>query len=183
MESTITSPLRKVLSKERRPLIVLSFVVLVGSMLAGSFTPPDATLLQALDQLSQEVQSGGYTAIFINNAIIAMTFFVPLLGLGSAFSASFTTGAAMSALAQQAGVNAQFLFLTTMIMPHTVIEFAAYSLALAENLVIMQKLLLRKGINAEMGPLIYTILLVLGLLIVGAVVEILTTELITGSLV
>lgn len=182
MESAITSPLRKVLSKERRPLILLSFVVLMGSMLAGSFTPPDATLLQELNQLANQVQSGGYAIIFMNNAIIALSFFVPLLGLGSAFSTSFTTGAAMSALAQQAGVNAQFLFLTTIIMPHTVIEFSAYSLALAENLVIMQKLLLKRGVGAEMRPLIYAVLLVLGLLVVAAVVEILTANLISGLL-
>jgi len=183
LAASTLSPFKEALSKERRPLILLSFVVLMGSMFAGTFTPADPRLLEELNRLVQEVQEGGYAAVFVNNAIIALTFFVPLLGLGSGFSASFTTGAAMSALAQEAGMNAQILFLTTMIMPHAVIEFGAYSLALAENLVIMQKVLSRKSIRAEIGPLVSTVLLTLGLLILAAIVEIITTQILAGLVI
>jgi uncharacterized membrane protein SpoIIM required for sporulation len=178
----ITSSFSKIFAKGRRPLILLSFAVIVGSILAGTLSPPDPTLAQEMEGLAQDVQAGGYMVIFFNNAMIAVTFLVPLLGLGSALMASFTTGAALSAIAQQAGENPQTLFLLTVIMPHALIEFSAYSLVLSENIVIMQKILSRKGINDEVGPLVASLILALALLAIGMVVEVLTGQLLTAMI-
>jgi len=177
---SITSSFGRVLAKGRRPLILLSFVVVVGAILAGTFSPPDPSLAQEVEGLAQDVQTGGYMLIFFNNAMIAVTFLVPLLGLGSAVMSSFTTGAALSAIAQQAGTNPQMLFVLTVIMPHSLIEFSAYSIVLSENIVIMQKLLSRKGINDEVGTLLASLILSLALLVVSMVVEVLTGQLLTA---
>jgi len=179
MES-ITSSFSRVLAKERRSLILLSFIVIVSCMLAGTLSPPDPALAQEVQGLAQEVQGGGYMAIFFNNAMITVTFLVPLLGLGSALMASFTTGAALSAIAQQTGANPQMLFLFMVIMPYSLIEFSAYSLALSENLVMMQKILSRKGIDNEVGPLMASLIMALALLVIGMVVEVLMIQLLTG---
>jgi len=180
MAANITWSLRRALADERRPLIILSFLVLIGTMLVGTLTPPDPALAQELERLVREMQESGYAMIFMNNAMIALTFFVPLLGLGSAFSTAYTSGAAMSAVAATGGINPQMLLLSTIIMPHSLIEFVAYSLALTENLVIMQKILARKGLDNEIGPLLASLVLVLALLLLGTVTEALTIELISG---
>jgi len=177
---SITSSFSRTVAKGRRPLILLSFVVIVAAILAGTFSPPDPSLAQEVEALAQDVQASGYMAIFFNNAILAVTFLVPLLGLGTALMSSFTTGAALSAIAQQAGASPQMLFLLTVVMPHSVIEFFAYSLVLSENIVIMQKLLSRKGINEEVGPLVASLVLALFLLVVAMVVEVLTGQLLTA---
>jgi|GEM_PF-3518260 len=177
---SITSSFGRIFAKGRRPLIVLSFVVIVGAILAGTFSPPDPSLAQEVQGLAQDVQEGGYMAIFFNNAMVTVTFLVPLLGLGSALMSSFTTGAALSALAQQAGTNPQMLFLLMVVMPHSLIEFSAYSLVLSENIVVMQKLLSRKGINDEVGTLFASLVLALALLLVAMVVEVLTSQLLTS---
>jgi F0F1-type ATP synthase membrane subunit c/vacuolar-type H+-ATPase subunit K len=176
----ITSSFSKLFAKERRPLILLSFIVIVGSILVGTLSPPDPTLAQEVEAMTQDVEAGGYMMIFFNNAMITVTFLVPLLGLGSALMASFTTGAALSAIAEQAGANPQTLFLLTVIMPHSLIEFFAYSLVLSENVVIIQKILSRKGINDEVIPLVMSLVLALALLTIAMVVEVLTGQLLTG---
>ena len=182
MGSGMASLFARAIARERRPLILLSFLILIGAIFVGTFAPPDPVLNEELERLLEEVQKGGYAMVFLNNAMIAMTFFVPLLGLGSAFMTSYTTGAAMSVVASTAGANAQALFVTMMLMPHSWMEFLAYSLALTENVVLLQKLVSKKGLENELGPFLASVVLALALLALGTLTELITINIISGAL-
>ncbi len=171
-----------IFSRERLPLIGISLLVLVGSMVIGTFTPPSTELVEQVKDLVEKVNQYGPLYILYNNGIAVLLMMVPLLGLGEAILSSYVTGAAIGSVSSIAGIDPRIALIFTMLMPHALMEFGAYSLAMAENLALCQRLLTRKDLRQEIGYFIATLGVSVLLLATAMIIEVATVGILGGSL-
>lgn len=108
--------------------------------------------------------------IFLNNFQILLLMFIPLAGAGLGLIILYETGVVLSALATVQGYPAYLAVLNLMATPVFWIEFAAYSIAMAESIWIFRRLLRRRW--GELKWLALSIGLCALLLIIGAYVEV-----------
>jgi len=167
----MTRTLLYVFGRERLPLIGLSFAVLFVSTLIGTFMPVDPELAKQIEEAYKQFEQYGPSVILLNNAFASIIMMVPLLGLGSAVYVAYTTGIALASVSSLAGIDPRLSFMFTFLMPHSILEFLAYSLALSENLAICQRILTRKELDKELRYLLATLIMVTIILTIGALVE------------
>lgn len=171
-----------IFSRERLPLIGISLLVLLASMVIGTFAPASPELVQQAQDLVDKVNQYGPLYILFNNGIAMVLMMVPLLGLGEAVMSSYVTGAAISSVSSLAGIDPRIGLIFSVLMPHALMEFGAYSLAMAENLALCQRLLTRKDLHKEIGYFIATLFVSVLLLAIAMIVEVATVNILGGSL-
>ncbi len=177
-------------SSPRRKRLIFIFAVFIVAFLVtviGSLIPvPQAQAQQITQQLNETVTQGKATntlpqAIFINNFSICLLMFVPVLGFAAGMFILFDTGLALSAISSVQGYPVFLGLLSLVITPVFWIEFAAYSIAMAESIWLFRRLI--QAINAkepgewrkimlpELKWLAIAIGACAGLLVLGAFVE------------
>lgn len=166
-----TSPRRK-----RIYLILAVFVLGFLATVIGSFIPLDPQtsnmLSQNLNQTLNENRANNTLTqyIFINNFSICLLMFVPVLGFAAGLFILFDTGLALSAIAATQGYPAYLGILSLVITPVFWLEFAAYSIAMAESIWLFRRLLQRRWRELKWTAMFIGICA--GLLALGAVVEV-----------
>jgi uncharacterized membrane protein SpoIIM required for sporulation len=138
--------LKKVISYQRLKLAIVCFLVFMLFEFAGLLFPNHEQTTLALSQI-KEIQSKNFIGkvqyIFKENAIQNTYFAVPLFGVVHAFKAAFATGQAIAGIVSLHFniTNRYDLFMTSFnyafllaIMPHGLLEYGAYSLTIASNL-------------------------------------------------
>jgi hypothetical protein len=156
-------------------LIFLIVFVILSAILAYSSTVP---LSQSeASSLSQGVEGikGTTIGIFENNVKIALLEFVP--GFGPAFGvyASYSTGLAISALAQsspKSGISGIELFLILLLTPIYWLEFTCYSMAVEESIALIASVKNNIFRLSEWKWLIGSVVFVIATLFVSAQLEV-----------
>ena len=169
---------RYVMARMRRIrlyLILLSLATFIVAFLVGSATPLTVEEANAIVRdFSQAIGPSPTVAqIFRNNLTLCLLFFIP--GFGTLFMAfvAYNTGVVLSAVAlvYPSSPSALYLALLTLLFPWTAIEFAAYSLASGEGLMIIVSLI-RRNLRREARSLLIVLVVAIGLLALGAIVEV-----------
>ena len=166
-------------SSPRRKRILSAIAIFVIALIItiiGSLVPVDAQEAnQISENLNQTVTSlneeGVMTQfIFGNNLIICLLMFVPVLGPILGFYALFNTGVAVSAIATAEGYPLALVFLSLVLTPVFWLEFAAYSIAIAESVWLFRRITQGRGWRELRNACVFISICAV-LLLVGAVVE------------
>ncbi len=96
--------------------------------------------------------------------------FVPVLGFAAGMFILFDTGLALSAIAFTQGYPAYLAILSLVITPVFWLEFAAYSIAMAESIWLFRRLLQRRWRELKWTAIFIGVCA--GLLALGAIVEV-----------
>lgn len=166
-------------SRTRVLALILAFLISLAVTFAGTFSsmsPAEAKwiyeeLQEALPQL-MSIQ-----AIFQNNLMYALIMFIPVLGPLSAFYVLYSTGRVIAAFALVSGENPAVLFLLTFFFPHAWIEYTAYALAMSQSLWLTLRIVQRRSLKAEAKYTCMSIAACAALLLIAAVVEMMTIQL------
>jgi hypothetical protein len=160
-------------NRTRALIFIFALIVLSGILAFASTLPLSTSDAQSLSQGVEGIHATT-SAIFLNNAQIALLEFVP--GFGPAFGAysSFDTGLAISALAQtnsNSGLSGLELFIFLLFTPIYWLEFACYSLAVEESISVLVSFRNRDFRKTEWKWLLGSILFVVATLFVSAGIE------------
>jgi len=180
-------------NRKRLYSIILVFIVALVVTIVGSVTPlsqQDATnISQNLNstlQLHRETNTLTQY-IFLNNFGICLLMFIPIVGAGLGMFILFNTGLALGAIASTQGYPVWVGLGSLVLTPVFWLEFAAYSLAMAESVWIFVRIIRLRlkvepdgavrwtGISTlknELKWLGISITACAGLLVIGAFVEV-----------
>jgi uncharacterized membrane protein SpoIIM required for sporulation len=113
------------------------------------------------------------TGIFVHNAKLALSEFVPLLGIGLGIYYDLSTGVIIGVLEPDlnANVNGILPLLLFIITPFGLMELFAYGIAISRSGMLFHSLLKRKHWREYLLPTLIEIGVVLVLLSIGAVIE------------
>jgi uncharacterized membrane protein SpoIIM required for sporulation len=155
--------------------IIIIFIIALIVTVIGSFVPlssQDAyTLSNQVNQTLNENRANNTLTwyIFQNNFIICLVMFIPIVGPILGLLILFSTGLALSAIATTEGYPVYLGLLSLVITPIFWLEFAAYSIAMAESIWLFIRLTQRRWHELKWTGIFIGICA--GLLAVGAVVE------------
>jgi uncharacterized membrane protein SpoIIM required for sporulation len=165
------SPIRK-----RIYFIVFIFIVAVLVTAIGSYIPlstQDATTItqQVNATLNEHKASDTLTTyIFLNNFEICLVMFIPVAGAALGLFILFDTGIALGAIATTQGYPIWLGLASLVVTPVFWLEFAAYSIAMAESIWLFRRLTQKRWRELKWTGMFIGVCA--GLLAVGAVVEV-----------
>lgn len=175
--------------------VLFMLVMAVLALIIGFMVPVGPTEAQLInDQLNQTVTNGVANGtltqdIFMNNFLLCLAMFIPLVGAAMGLFILFSTGQAFRAVielqtASISGVTATPTptaaaaldpgtagLMLALIGVVFVLEFVAYSVGMAESIWLFRRITQNKRVGSEVKYLLIFIGLVALMLIVGAVVE------------
>ena len=164
-------------TRNMRTIRVSAFLACMGILIAGLLLGTQAPLSieearLIIGRIRRTIISGSLAfQIAVNNIMICLTFFLPILGVLFMALASYSTGVGISALTLFAASTTRIEILQTLFLaPSTWIEFVAYSLAASEGMMLLLSIFTRR-FREEGKKLAITVLACVTLLIAGAVVE------------
>jgi uncharacterized membrane protein SpoIIM required for sporulation len=156
--------------------IIFIFVVAFILTVIGSFVPlsqSDAqSISNSLNQTLAEHRADNTLTqyIFLNNFEICLLMFVPLIGPVLGMFILFDTGVALGAISQIQGYPVGLGLLSLVLTPVFWLEFAAYSIAMAESIWLTRRLLQRRW--RELKNTAILIGICAAILVIGAIVEV-----------
>jgi len=165
--------------------LILAFLISLAITLAGTLSSMSLSEARGIKEEFERMAPYmmNVPAIFRNNLMYALVMFIPVLGPLSAFYVLYSTGRFLGAFAIVSGENPAVLFIFTFFFPHAWIEYTAYALAISQSLWLTLRLAQRRSLKAEVKNTCISIATCAALLLLGAVVEIVTIQLIPTSLV
>jgi len=109
--------------------------------------------------------------IFSHNTTIALPMFIPgfgmIWGLFSAYSTGFAFAAISAGTPELSSINPLSVLLT----PFGLMELAAYSIAMSRSVLFIEKIIKKTSIFTEKKAVLVEIGIVVGLLLIGGIVE------------
>jgi len=164
-------------SSRRKRIYSVLFVLIAGfiAVAIGSFIPISSSsahdIYNQLNQtVSQNVQNGTITQyIFLNNFRICLIFFIPIFGPIFGAVSFITTGYYIGAEAKVQGIPPLLYVGLEPLSPIFWLEFTAYSIAIAESVWLLRRLMQQRF--GELKNLLICIGICAALLAVGAVIE------------
>lgn len=159
--------------------VIALIVTVIGSVIPLSSQDAYTLSNQVNQTLNQNRANNTLTQyIFLNNFEIALLMFVPVVGAALGMFILFDTGLALGAIAATQGFPVWLGLASLVITPIFWLEFAAYSIAMAESIWLFRRLtkLTRKNwreiLWRELKWTGIFIGICAGLLAIGAVVEV-----------
>ena len=156
--------------------IIAVFIIALIVTVIGSFVPlssQDAyTLSNQVNQtLNQNRANNTLTQyIFLNNFEICLLMFVPIAGAALGMFILFDTGLALGAIATTGGYPVWLGLASLVVTPVFWLEFAAYSIAMAESIWLFRRLTQKRWHELKWTG--FFIGICAALLAIGAVVEV-----------
>lgn len=167
---------RNLNSKQKRLVsVLLVLLVAIIALVVGSLTTLDyGTALSKSNSLNQTLNqsianNNLVETIFLNNFTLCMLMFIPLFGAGIGIYIMYNTGVALAAVEAVQGYTISLAVADLMINPIFWLEFVSYSLAMAESIWLIRRLLQGRIKELKWTALSITICAVL--LIAGAIIE------------
>jgi uncharacterized membrane protein SpoIIM required for sporulation len=165
-------------SSKRKRIYSMVFIFIFAFILTviGSFVPLSHQDAQTISSdlnstLNEHKAKGNLTEyIFLNNFEICLLMFIPIAGAVLGFTILFNTGVALGAIAYVQGYPAGLGLFSLVITPVFWLEFAAYSIAMAESIWLTRRLLQHRWLEVKNTAILVAICA--GILIVGAIVEV-----------
>ena len=136
-----------------------------------------AIILEHFESLIGDIDAIG---IFSHNTLIALPMFIPGFGAAWGFFSAYSTGFAFAALKtgtpELISLNPLLLLLT----PFGMMELAAYSIAMSRSVLFIERIIKKTSIFAEKKVILIEIGIVVGLLLVGGIIEMWMIEIAQG---
>jgi uncharacterized membrane protein SpoIIM required for sporulation len=168
---TNASPRRKRIYSIIAVFVIALIVTVVGSYLPLSVSDATAISQNLNSTLNQNRANSTLTQyIFLNNFGICLAMFIPIFGAALGMFILFDTGVALGAIAATRGYPVWIGLGSLVITPVFWLEFAAYSIAMAESIWLFRRLTQKRWRNLKWTAIF--IGTCAGLLALGAVVEV-----------
>lgn len=129
--------------------------------------------LDEFNELLDTLKSGNFgIEIFLHNVEIALPMFIPGLGVGWGIFSAFSTGFAFAALATVNPLLAKIppiamIFAT----PFGLMELAAYSIGMSRSFLLIVNIFKKTSISKQWKQIVLEIGIVIGLLMLGGIIE------------
>jgi len=155
--------------------IIAVFIVALGVTAIGSLTPMDPTQANEITGNFDDLKNRDVVAqtayILGNNFLICLLMFVPVIGPILGLSIMFNSGTYVGAIAAASNFPPIFALFALLVTPVGWLEFAAYSIGMAESVWLFRRLLQRRGIKELKNTSVFISICAI-LLTVGAIVEV-----------
>lgn len=110
--------------------------------------------------------------IFLHNTQIALAMFIPGFGIGWGVFSAVSTGFAFAALTTTTPLLGNIPPLALIFAtPFGLMELAAYSLAMSRSFLLIMALFKKSSLKEQWKPLVIEIGIVIGLLLLGGIIE------------
>jgi hypothetical protein len=151
-------------------LLVAIIALLIGGSVNLSYGSAVSQSNSINQTLNQAIASNTLPQqIFFNNFKICLLMFLPLVGAGFGLFTMYSTGVGLKAITTVQGYSVYTGIVNLMMNPIFWLEFAAYSIAMAESIWILRRLI--QGRTGEVKWLIISIGICALLLTAGAFIE------------
>jgi uncharacterized membrane protein SpoIIM required for sporulation len=159
--------------------LILAFLISLAITFAGTLSPMSSSEAQGIKEEFERIAPYimNVPAIFRNNLMYALIMFIPVLGPLSALYVLYSTGRFIAAFAMVSGENPADLFMLMFTLPHGWIEYTAYALAISQSLWLTLRIVQRRSLKAEAENTCVSIAACAALLLLGAVIEMTTIQL------
>ena len=158
-------------------IAILFFALSFATTLLGSLSNISLSEAQSIMEDIEgfrkilDTQSLGTALIFGNNFIHCLIMFIPILGPLYGFYVLYNTGRVIAAIGIISGNNPVSLMLALFILPHALIEYIAYSLAMSESLWFTY-MAIKHNLREELNNACKLIVLSAALLLLAAFIEV-----------
>jgi hypothetical protein len=109
--------------------------------------------------------------IFSHNAIIALPMFIPGFGVAWGLFSAYSTGFAFAAISAGTPELSSLNPLVVLLTPFGLMELAAYSIAMSRSVLFIENIIKKIPIFTEKKAILIEIGIVIGLLLIGGIVE------------
>ena len=173
----LASSFMKYFSKPFIYCIILSSILIFSVLIMSGIQGEQITVEEA-QQILMEIENevGNFTALnfFSHNLQIALISFIPIIGSVWMLFVQYNTGYIIGVFAKAFGLN--FFSLTLLILgsPTGLLEYCAYILTLSESFIIVYFAIKKKARMRLSKQTWKTLLIVIGFLLIGGIVEAIT---------
>jgi hypothetical protein len=134
--------------------LIIAFCIVMFSMMAGTFFPANPTEVEEYQRLivattGDKNFSEILAYIATNNFFVLLLMHIPGLGCVIGLLTIFSTGSILGGFSIMSGLNPVLVFFVNLVIPHSIPELFAFSVALATSAISM-RLLLKKEFKAAL---------------------------------
>jgi uncharacterized membrane protein SpoIIM required for sporulation len=119
----------------------------------------------------KKIEGIDQNGIFINNVMIALVMFIPIVGIGLGIFSGFSTGLVFSALAETSSYLQNIPPLAILLTPFGIMEIFAYGLAISRSGMLAYNLVKNKPWREYAIHTVIEIGIIVILLIAGSIIE------------
>ena len=156
--------------------IVLFFILMAifsaVFAISAETTLPEEEVEMIMEEFEAMVEGIDAFGIFVHNTALSLPMFIPGFGIIWGMFSAFSTGIAFAAIKSMNPLLEQIPALSILFMtPFGLMEVAAYSIAMSRSYIFIHKIIKKVSIRSDIPVTLVEIIIVVGLLLIGAYVE------------
>ena len=133
---------------------------------------PEEEVEMIMEEFESMVEGIDAFGIFLHNTALSLPMFIPGFGIIWGMFSAFSTGIAFAAIKSMNPLLEQIPALSILFMtPFGLMEVAAYSIAMSRSYMLIHKIIKKVSIRSDIPVTLVEIMIVVGLLFIGAYVE------------
>ena len=133
---------------------------------------PEEEVEMIMEEFESMVEGIDAFGIFLHNTALSLPMFIPGFGIIWGMFSAFSTGIAFAAIKSMNPLVEQIPALSILFMtPFGLMEVAAYSIAMSRSYIFIHKIVKKVPIRNDIRVTLVEIMIVVGLLFIGAYVE------------
>ena len=140
--------------------------------ISAETTLPEEEVEMIMEEFESMVEGIDAFGIFVHNTALSLPMFIPGFGIIWGMFSAFSTGIAFAAIKSMNPLLEQIPALSILFMtPFGLMEVAAYSIAMSRSYIFIHKIIKKVPIRSDIRVTLVEIIIVVGLLLIGAYVE------------
>ena len=140
--------------------------------ISAETTLPEEEVEMIMEEFESMVEGIDAFGIFAHNTVLSLPMFIPGFGIIWGMFSAFSTGIAFAAIKSMNPLLEQIPALSILFMtPFGLMEVAAYSIAMSRSYIFIHKIIKKVPIRSDIRVTLVEIIIVVGLLLIGAYVE------------
>ena len=140
--------------------------------ISAETTLPEEEVEMIMEEFEAMVEGIDAFGIFVHNTALSLPMFIPGFGIIWGMFSAFSTGIAFAAIKSMNPLLEQIPALSILFMtPFGLMEVAAYSIAMSRSYIFIHKIIKKVPIRSDIRVTFVEIMIVVGLLFIGAYVE------------
>ena len=140
--------------------------------ISAETTLPEEEVEMIMEEFESMVEGIDAFGIFVHNTALSLPMFIPGFGIIWGMFSAFSTGIAFAAIKSMNPLLEQIPALSIFFMtPFGLMEVAAYSIAMSRSYIFIHKIIKKVPIRSDIRVTFVEIMIVVGLLFIGAYVE------------
>jgi len=156
--------------------IVLFFILMAifsaVFAISAEITLPEEEVEMIMEEFEARVEGIDAFGILVHNTALSLPMFIPGFGIIWGMFSAFSTGIAFAAIKSMNPLLEQIPALSILFMtPFGLMEVAAYSIAMSRSYIFIHKIVKKVPIRSDIRVTLVEIMIVVGLLFIGAYVE------------